>query len=157
MMTSPASAIFAILSAFLFMTAVNDVQSGGPDDGKVRVEGAWARQAPMMKGDSMAGSGNGAVYLTIVNTGGAPDALLSASSDVAATVEVHESYQESGMMMMRPVPKLGVPAGGKHEMKPGGYHLMLLNLKRQLKAGQVVNLTLVFEKAGRLAVKAKVK
>jgi copper(I)-binding protein len=61
------------------------------------------------------------------------------------------------MMMMRPVPKLGVPAGGKLEMKPGGYHLMLLNLKRQLKAGQVVNLTLVFEKAGRLAVKAKVK
>ena len=160
-MTSRARAMFAILSAFVFMTAVTDVQSGGSEGVKIRIEGAWARRAPMMKGeakgDSMAGSGNGAVYLTIVNSGGAPDALLSASSDVAAAAELHESYEESGMMMMRPVAKLGVSAGGKLEMKPGGYHLMLLNLKRQLKAGQVINLTLVFEKAGRLAVKAKVK
>jgi len=53
--------------------------------------------------------------------------------------------------------KLGVPAGGKLEMKPGGYHIMLINLKRELKAGQVIDLTLVLQKAGRIPVKAKVK
>ena len=61
------------------------------------------------------------------------------------------------MMMMRPITKLGVPAGGKLEMKPGGYHLMLINLKRELKAGQVIDLTFVLQKAGRIPVKAKVK
>jgi len=124
---------------------------------KVWIEGAWARRAPMMKGDSIAGSGNGAVYLTIVNSGSVSDDVIAASSDAAATVELHESYEESGMMMMRPMTKLRVPAGGKLEMKPGGYHIMLTNLKRELKAGQVINLTLVFQKAGRVPVKAKVK
>jgi copper(I)-binding protein len=110
-----------------------------------------------MKGDPMAGSGNGAVYLTIVNSGSVSDDVIAASSDAAATVELHESYEESGMMMMRPITKLGVPAGGKLEMKPGGYHLMLINLKRELKAGQVIDLILVLQKAGRIPVKAKVK
>ena len=61
------------------------------------------------------------------------------------------------MMKMRPVPKLGIPAGGKLEMKPGAYHVMLLDLKRDLKARQVINLTLAFKQAGRIAVQAKVR
>lgn len=152
-----ARARFMVLSAIVFMASVVHGQSREPEGVKVRIEGAWARRAPMMKGDSMAGSGNGAVYLTIVNSGSVSDDLIAASSDAAGTVELHQSYEESGMMKMRPVPKLGVPAGGKLEMKPGGYHIMLLNLKRDLKAGQVINLTLVLQKAGRVAVKAKVK
>ena len=144
-----------VLSAIVFMATV--AQSQKPEGVKVWIEGAWARRAPMMKGDSIAGSGNGAVYLTIVNSGSVSDDVIAASSDAAATVELHESYEESGMMMMRPMTKLRVPARAKLEMKPGGYHIMLTNLKRELKAGQVINLTLVFQKAGRVPVKAKVK
>jgi periplasmic copper chaperone A len=146
-----------VLLAIVSMAVVAHAQSREPEGVKVRIEGAWARRAPMMKGDPMAGSGNGAVYLTIVNSGSVSDDVIAASSDAAATIELHESYEESGMMMMRPITKLGVPAGGKLEMKPGGYHLMLINLKRELKAGQVIDLTLVLQKAGRIPVKAKVK
>jgi copper(I)-binding protein len=146
-----------VLLAIVSMAVVAHAQSREPEGVKVRIEGAWARRAPMMKGDSTAGSGNGAVYLTIVNPGSVSDDVIAASSDAAATIELHESYEESGMMMMRPITKLGVPAGGKLEMKPGGYHLMLINLKRELKAGQVIDLTLVLQKAGRIPVKAKVK
>jgi periplasmic copper chaperone A len=146
-----------VLLAIVSIAALAHSQSREPERVTVRIEGAWARRAPMMKGDPMAGSGNGAVYLTIVNSGSVSDDVIAASSDAAATIELHESYEESGMMMMRPITKLGVPAGGKLEMKPGGYHLMLINLKRELKAGQVIDLTLVLQKAGRIPVKAKVK
>jgi copper(I)-binding protein len=92
-----------------------------------------------------------------VNSGSAPDDLVAASTDAAKTAELHETYEESGMTMMRPVPKISVPVGGKLEMKPGAYHVMLLNLNRELKPGQVVNLTLTFQKAGKVSAKAKVK
>ena len=149
------------LLAFGLLTTLDRAQSQGPEGLKIRVEGAWARRAPMIKGEAkggpMAGSGNGAVYLTIVNSGSAADDLVAASTDAARTVELHESYEESGMMMMRPVAKLGIPAGAKLELKPGAYHIMLLDLKRDLKAGQVINLSLVFKKAGQMPAQAKVK
>ena len=146
-----------ILSAVILVSTVAHSQSREPDKMKVRIEGAWARRAPMMKDDSTAGSGNGAVYLTIVNPGSVSDDVIKASSDVAETAELHESYEESGMTMMRPIVKLHVPAGAKLEMKPGGYHIMLINLKRELRVGQVISLTVVLQKAGRVPVRAKVK
>ena len=90
-------------------------------------------------------------------TRGRSDALIAAASDAAGAVEIHESYQDMGMMMMRPVDRIEIPAGRKVEMKPGGYHIMLLNLKRDLKAGEVVNVTLQFDKAGKIPVQAVIK
>jgi hypothetical protein len=132
---------------------------GQADGAKLQVEGAWARRAAMMKGDSASGggSGNGAVYALLVNTGNAPDALVGVASDASATAEIHETYRDMGMMMMRPVKKIGVAAGKKVELKPGGYHIMLLNLKRDLKAGETIGVTLQFEKAGKIAATATVK
>jgi copper(I)-binding protein len=153
----PVRTTWFILSAVIFVSTVAHSQSREADKMKVRIEGAWARRAPMFKGDSTAGSGNGAVYLTIVNPGSVSDDVIAASSDVAETAELHESYEESGMTMMRPIIKLHVSAGGKLEMKPGGYHIMLINLKRELKAGQVISVTLVLQKAGRVPVRATVK
>ena len=154
----PVRTTLFILSAVIFVSTVAHSQSREADKMKVRIEGAWARRAgAMLKGDSTAGSGNGAVYLTIVNPGSVSDDVIAASSDVAETAELHESYEESGMTMMRPIIKLPVPAGGKLEMKPGGYHIMLINLKRELKAGQVISVTLVLQKAGRVPVRATVK
>ena len=140
------------------LLAVSASAPGQAGEAKVLVDGAWARRAAMLKGvDATAGSGSGAVYATLVNPGKEPDALVGAESEAAAAAEIHESYQESGMMKMRPVKKLDVPAGKKVEMKPGGYHIMLLNLKRDLKAGTVLKLTLQFQNAGNIPVIAEIK
>jgi copper(I)-binding protein len=119
---------------------------------KARVDGAWSRRAPMLDG-----SGNGAVYGTLVNGGRQADALIAATSEVAGVVEIHETYGESGMMMMRPIERIGVAPGASVEMRPGGYHIMLLNLKRDLRPGQALTLTFVFERAGPVAVQAEVR
>ena len=112
----------------------------------------------MQKGDmgKMEGA-NGAIYVTVANTGTQADALLSASSDAAQTVELHETKKDGGVMKMRPVTKIDVPAGGKIEMKPGGYHVMLLGLKRDLKKGDKVAVTLKFERGGEVSAEATVR
>jgi hypothetical protein len=61
------------------------------------------------------------------------------------------------MMMMRSIERIGVAPGASVEMRPGGYHIMLLNLKRDLRPGQAVQLTFVFERAGPVAVQAEVR
>jgi copper(I)-binding protein len=131
----------------------------------IQLENAWARRAPAMAhgGSGAHGAtghgdaGNGAVYVTIVNHGGSADALVGATTDVAKAVELHETVQEGGVMKMRPVPRFEVPAGGRLEMKPGGPHVMLLGLTRDLKPGDTVSVTLTFEKAGRMSVEAPVR
>jgi copper(I)-binding protein len=71
--------------------------------------------------------------------------LLSVSTPVAGVAEVHEMAMQGDMMRMRAVPALPLPAGEAVELKPGGYHVMLMDLKQQLKAGESVPLTLVVE------------
>jgi hypothetical protein len=71
--------------------------------------------------------------------------------------EVHETKMEGGVMKMSPVSKVEVPAGGKVEFKPGGYHIMLMELQRDLKEGETITITLTFEKSGNVTVQASVK
>jgi periplasmic copper chaperone A len=130
----------------------------------IQLENGWARRAPSMvqedqsrQGGGAMTAGNGAVYVTIINHGTDTDALLSASTDVATTAELHATAEHDGKMVMRPLPKFDVPAGGKLEMKPGSYHIMLLGLKRDLKPGETVSVGLSFEKAGQMSVEAPVK
>jgi hypothetical protein len=134
------------------------------DEKPIHLENAWARKAPAMAmggggapGAPAAGMGNGAVYVTIENYGGTPDALLSAATDAAGAVELHETINEGGVMRMRPLPKFPLSGGAKLEMKPGGHHIMLLGLTRDLKPGDTVKVTLTFEKAGRMTIEAPVR
>ena len=87
--------------------------------------------------------------------------LVSVSSPVAGVAEIHEMAMQGDTMRMRAVPALELPAGKAVELKPGGYHLMLMDLKQQLKAGETVPLTLVVEgkdgKRETVAVQAVVK
>lgn len=71
--------------------------------------------------------------------------LVSVSSPVAGVVEIHEMAMEKDVMKMRQIPGLDLPAGRTAELKPGGYHVMLMDLKQPLKAGEMVPMTLVFE------------
>ena len=113
--------------------------------GSIKIENAYTRAtAP---GQQVAGG-----FLKIENKGAA-DQLISASSPVAGEVQLHEMAMEGNVMKMRQVKDIAVPAGGSVELKPGGYHLMFLNLKGPFVAGETVPVKLKFAKAGELEVK----
>ncbi len=130
----------------LALAACSSSSSGG----SLTVSDAWARKAMSM---DMAG----AAYMNITNGTGQADALLGVETDVAASPEIHETTEENGMMAMHPVERIEIPAGGTVELKPGGYHVMLIGLIRELEVGSMIDLTLKFEKAGDVKVVAEVK
>lgn len=112
-------------------------------DTGVTVTNAWARAtAP----HAMAGG----AFMTL--TAQTADALVSVSSPVAKSVEVHETVNAKGVMKMLPVPSLALPAGTPVTLKPGGYHIMLMGLKEQLKQGSSFPMTLNFKHAGPMTV-----
>lgn len=100
---------------------------------------------------------NGGAYMTIANAGGAPDRLLRARTAAAAKVELHTIVQQGDVMQMRAVDAIDIPANGKAELKPGGFHVMLLGLGSALVEGQTFPLVLEFEKAGAVEVTVNVE
>jgi copper(I)-binding protein len=124
--------------------------------GAIHFDAPWARAA---SGGGHGGGmkGNGAVYVKISNHGQGADAVVSAASDAAQTVELHEVVNDAGVMRMRPVPRIDVPAGATVELKPGGYHIMLLGLRSDLKPGTAVKVTVTLEKAGPVTLEAPVR
>lgn len=101
---------------------------------------------------------NGAVFMTIKNGGSNDDALVGAKTDVAKTVELHETkMDENDVMKMSPVPNIPIPAGGSVTLKSGGLHVMLIDMQKELAVGDKINLTLTFEKAGPMTIEAEVK
>lgn len=119
--------------------------------GSVSVEQPWSRATP---GGAKVGGG----YLRITNAGTAPDRLIGGSFPLASKVEVHEMRMDGDVMRMKPVEGgLEIKPGATVELKPGGYHLMFMDLKEPLKEGQTVKGTLTFEKAGNVAVEYVVR
>lgn len=116
----------------------------------LRIEHPHARPTPP-------GARTGGAYLTIENVGKDGDRLLRAASSVAGTVEVHTMTMEGNMMRMRAIPALDIPPGQKVALAPGGYHVMLLDLKHPLAVGDKLPLTLTFEKAGTIDVEVDVE
>jgi copper(I)-binding protein len=130
--------------------AASPSPTAGPNAAAPVIANAWVRP-PVGMGRPAAG------YLSITNPGGVADALIAASSPVASMVEIHETVAgESGMTGMRAVARIEVPAGVTVELKPGGYHLMLMGVT-SIRAGGTVQLELTFEKAGKVMVTAEVK
>jgi periplasmic copper chaperone A len=103
------------------------------------------------------GAPNTAAYLTIVNEGAKPDALVSASCGCARSVEPHLSHVMDGQAMMMPAGPVTVPARGEVSFSPGGYHLMVMGLKSPLKDGSLQEMTLKFRHAGAVKVPFKVE
>jgi copper(I)-binding protein len=123
--------------------------AAAPAMAQVRIEDAWARATPP-------GAKIAAGYLTIRNTGSA-DRLLSASSPAAEKVETHTTMKDGDISRMREVKGYEVPANGTLELAPNGAHLMLVNIKAPLKAGDQVPLVLRFEKAGEVKTQLAVR
>ena len=119
--------------------------------GDLQINGAWARATP--KGAQVGGG-----YLTITNTGTTPDRLIGGSTPVAAKLEVHETSMSGGVAQMREHDKgVEIKPGEKVEFKPGGNHVMFVNLKEPLVQGKPVTATLEFEKAGKVEVQFRVE
>ena len=132
------------------------MSKSGADKGST---GAMSKGGAGMSGTehSHMGGGTAAVYVVLTNPGTQAHALVSATSDAAKTVELHETRNEAGVMKMRPVKSIRVPPGGKVEMKPGGYHIMLIGLTHDLKPGDTVAVTLKFDQGPEVSVDAPVK
>jgi len=105
---------------------------------------------------SLAGAHNGAAYFTLMNHGDAADRLIALSTPVAGKAELHREEMTNGVMRMRPTGPLTLAPNGMIELKPGGVHVMLLELKQPLKPGEHFPLTLTFEKAGTMTLEATV-
>ena len=119
--------------------------------GDLVIRQAWSRATP---GGAKVGGG----YLTIENRGAAPDRLLGGSAAVADRIQVHEMTMNDGVMTMRPLDKgLVIEPGKTVKLAPGGYHLMLFDLKSPLKQGDKLPVTLEFEKAGKVILSLDVQ
>ncbi len=95
----------------------------------------------------------GGGYVTIVNSGGQADRLVSASSPRSGTVELHEMSMKGDVMVMRPLENgIEIPAGATVELKPGGLHLMFMKVATPFAKGDTVPVTFIFEKAGKIEV-----
>ncbi len=133
MIAALAGAWLALSPAAAFSQAKGDVQ----------IEKPWARA-------TVPGASVGGGYLVIRNKSVTADRLIGATSPVSARVEIHEMAMDKDIMRMREVKGVEVPAQGAVEFKPGGYHLMFLELKAPLKQGDKVPVTLRFEKSGEM-------
>jgi len=116
----------------------------------LRIDHPFARATPP-------GAKTGGVFVTIDNASNQSDRLLRASTPIAAGVVLHQMVVDGGVMKMRAVPSLEINPGGRLELRPNGYHLMLLDLKQPLKVGEKFPLTLTFERGGAILISVVVE
>ena len=156
--------LFILLLA-LTVSACGDASV--PQNPQIEVEDPWVRAAVVMNmqmGDEMSGSstshmggGTSAAYLTLRNKGKETDRLINVQSDVAEFAEIHTSQTTQGVTSMEKVDSVEIPTQGKVVMEPGGMHIMLIGLKRDLRPVDTIQLTLEFEQSSPLEVKAEVR
>jgi copper(I)-binding protein len=132
--------------AALSATSLQAQQAQAPG---LDISGGFLRAAPMV-------SRTGAGFMIIRSTGPA-DKLLAFRSPACTRPELHTHINDNGIMRMREVPEIDVPAGGEARLQPGGLHLMFIDLTTQLTEGEMVPVTLIFEKAGEVQIELPVK
>lgn len=116
----------------------------------IKVSTAWSRELPPT-------APVGAAFMSIENHSDQPDRLISADSSIADITELHAHMHEGDVMRMVKVEAIDVPAHGQLTLEPGGYHIMLIDLKKPLVAGEQLPLTLQFEHAGQVDVIVDIK
>ncbi len=138
--------LLTLLAVLALSTLVAPVFAG---ESPIVASDAWAR--PTLKGTR-----TGAVYLMLSNHGSTSDRLIGVSTPVAERAEVHEDVTANGIMSMRPVPELALPAGASTAIEPGRYHIMLMGMKKALAAGDSFPITLTFAAAPPVEVSVSV-
>lgn len=118
--------------------------------GSLAISGPWSRATPK-------GAESAIGYMTIKNNGTTPDRLIGGSIDVAETFELHSMVIENGVAKMRELKDVEIKPGQTIEFKPGGSHVMFVNLKHPLSKGEHVAGTLIFEHAGKVQIEYSVE
>ena len=114
--------------------------------GSLVIDHPWSRATP--KGAPVAGG-----YMKITNNGTTPDRLTGGTTDAAKRFEIHQMSMDGGVMKMRELPDgLEIPPGKTVELKPGSYHVMMMNLAKPFVKGDRVKASLIFEKAGKVDI-----
>jgi periplasmic copper chaperone A len=145
-LTLAAIACVAFASSLVAPARADEVKAGD-----LVITQAWTRATP--KGAKIGGG-----YLTIENKGTTPDRLIGGSAEIAGSVQVHEMSMDKGVMKMRPLENgLAIEPGKSVKLAPGGYHLMMMDLKSPLKKGDKLPITLEFETAGKVQVSLDVE
>ena len=148
-MRSPVQMLASVLCAAILCAAPARAQEVKAGD--LVITQAWTRATPN-------GAKIGGGYLTIENKGSTPDRLIGGAADIAGKLEVHEMAMKDGVMTMRPLGDgLTIDPGKTVKLAPGGYHLMMFDLKSPLKQGDTLPITLKFEKAGEVKVSLAVQ
>ena len=143
-----------LLPMFLLLAGCSpkvEVSQNGIEVSQVKVRLSSAGMAGMHDNDGTPAAG----FMTIKNANGQADTLLGVSADFG-DAELHETVMLDGVMSMRPVAGLEIPAGAMVELRSGSYHIMIMNPRAGINEGDVVNITLKFEKAGEVVVPAHV-
>jgi hypothetical protein len=135
---------FLAIAAAILITAPAWADASG-----IKVDEVWARATPGL-------AKTAAIYLTISNTGTTPDTLEAVSTTAAEHADLHEDKMANGVMQMRSIKSLTIEPGKSVVLQPSTYHIMLTGLKKPLKEGQTVPLTLTFDHAGQQQVTASV-
>jgi copper(I)-binding protein len=139
------------LAALLLTFLASSVQAHEYKLGSLEIKHPWTRATP--KSAQVAGG-----YMKIINTGTTPDRLVGGSTDVAKSFEIHEMSMNGGVMKMRELKDgLEIAPGATVELKPGSYHIMMMNLSHPLAKGDKVKASLNFEKAGKVDVEFAVQ
>ncbi len=143
--------LFRLLAVISLAAAILPAQAHEYTLGNLVIGHPWSRATP-------GGAKVGAGYLVVNNKGTTADKLVSATTAAAGRVEIHEMAMKDGVMTMRPLGGgLTIEPGKSITLAPGGFHLMLMELKAPFKQGDKVPLTLVFEKAGKIDVTLNVE
>ena len=140
------SLVVAVTMVVVNLASMGDARAAEFKTGMITVKNVWARATPR----------SGGAFMVIHNMGPA-DELVGVKGDMAKKVQTHETVNEGGVMKMKHVHAIPVPAKGMAMLKPGSYHVMMMGLHKPLKVGSHVPLTLVFKNAGELKVMAKVQ
>ena len=138
--------LLAMAGCVLFSGLLSDAALA--EDGAVAISNAWARGTP-------GGAQIGAAYLTVQSP--TADRLTGLSTPAAQKAELHTMTMDNGIMKMRPLDGLDLPAGQPVTLKPGGTHIMLMGLKAPLQAGQSFPMTLQFAKGGAKEVNVEIE
>lgn len=125
---------FAIVCALIVFSA-SSFAGLATDD--INIDNAYARAVPP-------GQPNSASFMTLTNHSDSDHAIVAALSSVSSIVQLHTHTNDGGMMKMRQIEKIVIPAGKTIELKPGGLHIMLMNLQKKLVPNENVTVTLLF-------------
>jgi copper(I)-binding protein len=139
-----------ILPVFVLLIVVTAGACSSSGDDGIEVEDPWGRTSPKVVA-------NGAFYM-VLNGGETADRLVAADAEVCGTTELHQTIMNDGVMTMQQVEGgIDIPAGGQAILEPGGLHVMCINKASEFEVGDVIPVTLTFDKAEEQTVEAEIR